>query len=111
MRGRESSRTEVDGTGFGCLVARAEVLRQHVFHLPPGETHYDVRFFCELPNRWKRKVDWSCECQHLHNTPRPAGTITRRNLLYHVTPFVSNDIWLRNVRQLVKRTTCSTAAA
>jgi PAS domain-containing protein len=94
---------QIRGSGFGCVVVRAEVLREHIFHLPAGEHWYDVRFFRELSGRWKRKVDWSCECQHLHNTPRPASTITKRNLLYHVTPFASNDIWLRNVRQLVNR--------
>ena len=94
---------EIRGSGFGCVVFRAEVLRDHIFCLPAGEHWYDVRFFRELPGRWKRRVDWSCECRHLHNTPRPTSTITKRNLLYHVTPFASNDIWLRNVRQLVKR--------
>lgn len=29
--------------------------------------------------------------------------ITKRNLIYHITPFASNDVWLRNVRQLLKR--------
>jgi PAS domain-containing protein len=94
---------EIRGSGFGCVVLRAEVLRQHIFHLPGQDRWYDVRFFRDLPGRWKRKVDWSCECRHLHNTPRPATTIAKRNLLYHVTPFASNDIWLRNIRQLVKR--------
>ncbi len=94
---------EIRGSGFGCVVLRSEVLRNHIFHLPAGDHWYDIRFFRELPGRWNRKVDWSCECRHLHNTPRPASTITRRNLLYHVTPFTSNDIWLRNIRQLLKR--------
>lgn len=94
---------DIRGSGFGCLVLRAEVLQDHIFCLPAGEQWYDVRFFRELPARWKRRVDWSCECRHLHNTPKPASTITRRNLLYHLTPFASNDIWLRNVRQLLKR--------
>lgn len=94
---------DIRGSGFGCLVLRAEVLREHVFCLPDGEQWYDVRFFRELPARWKQRVDWSCECRHLHNTPKPASTITRRNLLYHITPFATNDIWLRNVRQLLKR--------
>ncbi|MFV0446369.1 MAG: glycosyltransferase [Planctomycetaceae bacterium] len=93
----------IRGSGFGCVVLRGEVLRQHIFHLPAGHHCYDVRFFRELAGRWTRKVDWSCECRHLHNTPQPASTITTRNLLYHVTPFDSNDIWLRNIHQLVKR--------
>jgi len=58
---------DIRGSGFGCLVARAEVLRQHVFRLPPGDTHYDIRFFRELPARWRRVVDWTCECRHLYN--------------------------------------------
>jgi hypothetical protein len=94
---------DIRGSGFGCLVARAEVLRQHIFRLPPGETHYDVRFFRELPVRWRRVVDWTCACRHLYNAPRPKCRITRRHLIYHVTPFATNDIWLRNVRQLLKR--------
>lgn len=94
---------QIRGSGFGCVVIRAEALRDHIFHLPRQDRWYDVRFFRELPGRWKRKVDWSCECQHLHNTPRPVSTITKRNLLYHVTPFASNDIWRRNIQQLVRR--------
>jgi PAS domain-containing protein len=94
---------DVRGSGFGCIVLRAEVLRPHIFCLPAGEVCFDVRFFRTLDPRWKRRVDWSCECRHLHNTPRPRGRITKRNLLYHVTPFATNDIWLRNVRQLLKR--------
>lgn len=93
----------IRGSGFGCVVLRSEVLRSQIFHLPAGDHWYDVRFFRELPDRWQRKLDWSCECQHLHSTARPASTITRRNLLYHITPFASNDIWQRNVQQLVKR--------
>ncbi|MFV0443115.1 MAG: hypothetical protein ACK5Q5_06060 [Planctomycetaceae bacterium] len=93
----------IRGSGFGCVVLRAEALQQHIFHLPAGDHWYDIRFFRELPGRWTRKVDWACECRHLHNTPRPASTTTTRNLLYHVTPFTSNDIWLRNIHQLVKR--------
>jgi len=96
---------DIRGSGFGCLVARAEVLRSHFFCLPPGETHYDVRFFRELPVRWRRVVDWTCECRHLHNVARPKSKITTRHLIYHLTPFASNDIWLRNVRQLLKRIT------
>jgi hypothetical protein len=84
-------------------VARAEVLQPHIFCLPPGDTHYDIRFFRELPARWRRVVDWTCECRHLHNAPRPKCIITKRHLLYHITPFATNDIWLRNVRQLLKR--------
>lgn len=94
---------DIRGSGFGCVVARAEVLRQHVFHLPSGDTHYDVRFFRELPGHWRRVVDWTCECKHLHNVPRPKCRITKRHLIYHITPFNTNDIWLRNVRQLLKR--------
>jgi PAS domain-containing protein len=94
---------DVRGSGFGCLVLRAEVLRPHIFCLPAGEVCFDVRFFRTLDPRWKRRVDWSCECRHLHNAHRPKGRIAKRNLLYHITPFATNDIWLRNVRQLLKR--------
>jgi hypothetical protein len=51
----------------------------------------------------RRVVDWTCQCRHLHNVPRPKCTITTRHLLYHITPFATNDIWFRNVRQLLKR--------
>ena len=94
---------EIRGSGFGCIVLRSEVLNQQPFCLPPGETCYDVRFFRELDPHWKRLVDWTCECQHLHNVPQPKSEITTRNLIYHITPFDSNDIWLRNVRQLLRR--------
>lgn len=96
---------DIRGSGFGCLVARAEVLRDHIFCLPPGHSHYDVRFFMELPARWRRLVDWTCECRHLHNVARPKSKITTRHLIYHLTPFATNDIWLRNVRQLLQRIT------
>lgn len=29
--------------------------------------------------------------------------ITKRNLIYHISPFADNDVWLRNVKQLLKR--------
>ena len=96
---------DIRGSGFGCLVARAEILRDHIFCLPPGHTHYDVRFFMDLPAHWRRVVDWTCECRHLHNVARPKSKITTRHLIYHLTPFATNDIWLRNVRQLLKRIT------
>lgn len=94
---------EVRGSGFGCIVLRSEVLNQRPFSLPPGESCFDVRFFRALGDHWKRLVDWTCECQHLQNIPQPKSGITIRNLIYHITPFASNDIWLRNVRQLLKR--------
>lgn len=96
---------DIRGSGFGCMVVRSEILRDHIFCLPPGHTHYDVRFFMELHDRWRRVVDWTCECQHLHNISRPKSKITTRHLVYHITPFATNDIWLRNVRQLLKRIT------
>ena len=94
---------EIRGSGFGCIVLRSEVLEQRPFCLPQGETCYDVRFFRELEPHWKRLVDWTVACQHLHNVPQPKSEITTRNLIYHITPFATNDIWLRNVRQLLKR--------
>ncbi len=94
---------EIRGSGFGCIVLRTEVLKQRPFCLPREETCYDVRFFRELEPHWKRLVDWTTECQHLHNVPQPESEISTRNLIYHITPFASNDIWLRNVRQLLKR--------
>ncbi len=94
---------EIRGSGFGCIVLRSEVLEQRPFCLPQGETCYDVWFFRELEPHWKRFVDWTTVCQHLHNLPQPKSEITTRNLIYHITPFVTNDIWLRNVRQLLKR--------
>lgn len=94
---------EIRGSGFGCIVLRSEVLKQRPFCLPQGETCYDVRFFRELEPHWKRLVDWTTACQHLHNVPQPKSNITTRNLIYHITPFATNDIWLRNVQQLLKR--------
>lgn len=94
---------DIRGTGFGCLLARAEVLKRHIFSLPDGELWYDVGFFRALDDRWRRRVDWSCQCDHLHNMPRPKSGIARRNLIYHITSFDTNDIWMRNVRQILKR--------
>ena len=94
---------DIRGSGFGCMVVRSEILRDQIFCLPPGHTHYDVRFFMELPSCWRRVVDWTCECQHLHNVARPKSKIKSRHLIYHITPFATNDIWLRNVLQLLKR--------
>jgi len=94
---------EIRGSGFGCIVLRSEVLKQQPFCLPAGESCFDVRFFRALGDHWKRLVDWTCACQHLQNIPQPKSGIATRNLIYHITPFASNDIWLRNVRQLLKR--------
>jgi hypothetical protein len=40
---------------------------------------------------------WKLESHRL----RPE--ITTRNLIYHLAPFAGNDVWLRNVRQLLRR--------
>ena len=56
---------EVRGSGFGCLLVRSELLRKHVFSIPPGERYYDPYFFETLGDEWKRMCDWTCECEHL----------------------------------------------
>lgn len=56
---------EVRGSGFGCIVFRSEVIRNHVFSLPKGEKYYDPYFFKAMGEEWKRICDWTCECRHL----------------------------------------------
>jgi GT2 family glycosyltransferase len=57
--------TEIRGSGFGCLVARSHLIKQHIFTIPRGEPYYDPYFFRTLGDRWKRLCDWTCECRHL----------------------------------------------
>lgn len=57
--------TEVRGSGFGCLVARSQMIKDHIFTIPRGEPYYDPYFFRVLGDEWKRLCDWSCECRHL----------------------------------------------
>lgn len=56
--------TEMRGSGFGCLVTRSEVIKQHVFALPSSQTDYDPYFFTGMGDHWKRLCNWSCRCEH-----------------------------------------------
>lgn len=56
---------EIRGSGFGCVVLRSELLRRHVFSIPPGELYYDPYFFETMGDEWKRLCDWTCICRHL----------------------------------------------
>lgn len=61
----ESQITEVRGSGFGCLVVRSELIKDHIFTVPSNESYYDPYFFRVMGDDWKRLCDWSCECEHL----------------------------------------------
>ena len=70
--GRRLSRHEtpcvqpIRSSGFGCLMVRSELLRRHVFQVPPGRKWYDPAFFEGIDRRrWRCPVDWSCECGHI----------------------------------------------
>ena len=69
----------VRGSGFGCMVVRSELLKKHVFHMPPGEQWFDPPFFKQLGDDWQRLCDWSVMCLHLG--PRtysiPSATVGR----------------------------------
>jgi hypothetical protein len=56
----------VGGTGFGCLVVRSSVLRNHVFQSGPPHSNYDENFFATLTQNTGQKalVDWNCICRH-----------------------------------------------
>jgi hypothetical protein len=56
---------EVRGSGFGCVVLRTDLLRNHVFSIPPGELHYDPYFWETVGDEWKRLCDWTCVCRRL----------------------------------------------
>lgn len=56
--------TEMRGSGFGCLVARSEVIKQHVLALPITEDDLDPYFFKSMGNQWRRLCDWSCRVEH-----------------------------------------------
>jgi hypothetical protein len=75
---------EIAGSGFGCLMVRAEHVRHYVFALPRGQRWYDPAFFASIPRDRKVLVNWNCECQHLgerrHSRPVSAagsGTLHR----------------------------------
>jgi len=65
---RKSGVEKVRGTGFGCLLVRSELLRQHVFSLPPGVRYYDPEFFRQMGDQWMRLYDWGSPCRHLDPT-------------------------------------------
>ncbi|QDT94757.1 UDP-Glc:alpha-D-GlcNAc-diphosphoundecaprenol beta-1,3-glucosyltransferase WfgD [Gimesia aquarii] len=56
--------TEMRGSGFGCLVARSEVIKQHVLALPKTEDDLDPYFFKSMGDQWRRLCDWSCRVAH-----------------------------------------------
>lgn len=77
---------EVKGNGFGCLLVRAAVIKQHVFCPDPLWPSFDRAFYHRLEPRCVRKIDWSVRCQHLSPTyavescPHPyEGAITAQN--------------------------------
>lgn len=55
----------IGGTGFGCLMARAEVLKRWTFNVPPGAKWYDPAFFDALDPAWLRLINWGVACDHL----------------------------------------------
>lgn len=71
----KSSVIDVGGCGFGCLVVRSELLKNHVFCVPPGERWYDPVFF-KFMGPWRRLVDFSVECEHLSPTMFAAASPT-----------------------------------
>jgi len=71
---RKSGVEKVRGTGFGCLIIRSELLKQHVFSLPPGVRYYDPEFFKQMGDQWVRLCDWSCWCKHL-DPSKPKGYV------------------------------------
>jgi len=62
---QEDQLTEIRGSGFGCLVIRSELIQNHIFTVPRGQTYYDLWFFRTLGEQWKRLCDRTCECAHL----------------------------------------------
>lgn len=73
-RAKSNGVERVRGTGFGCLLLRSELLRQHVFSLPPGVRYYDPEFFRQIGDEWVRLCDWSCWCKHL-DPSKPQGYV------------------------------------
>lgn len=56
--------TEMRGSGFGCLVLRSDLIRQHIFALPRTEAAYDPYFFKMMGEEWRRLCDWTCAAEH-----------------------------------------------
>ena len=56
---------EIHGSGFGCLMIRSELFKNHLFQVPPGENWYDPVFFKMLSPKWKRLLDWGLKADHL----------------------------------------------
>lgn len=65
---------DITGSGFGNLFARSEVLRRHLFQIPPGFRYYDPHFFHQLGGQWRRLAHWGCLSTHLEKpTTEPHG--------------------------------------
>jgi len=56
---------EIHGSGFGCLMIRSALFKNHIFQVPPGELWYDPVFFKMLDRKWKRFLDWRNPADHL----------------------------------------------
>lgn len=56
----------VGGNGFGCVILRKSVLQQTVLQHVQPTADYDPNFYRWLAGtRWKARVDWNTECEHL----------------------------------------------
>lgn len=61
---QDESLSEIQGSGFGCLVVRAELIKKHMFPIQSPTQDLDPYFFESIEDDWKRLCDWSCKCQH-----------------------------------------------
>ncbi len=60
----------VGGNGFGCLVARGDVIQRTVFRTGPDANCFDHNFYRDIVHEkqeYKALVDWNCVCRHYQN--------------------------------------------
>ena len=55
----------IRGSGFGCVVMRAGLLKENQIQIAPRGRWYDPSFFDLLPRNVVRLIDWTCEAEHI----------------------------------------------
>lgn len=56
---------EIGGNGFGCVILRSSVFKNHVFTASLEHPDFDKGFYAKYRNEYLVKIDWGLECHHL----------------------------------------------
>ena len=62
---KQNGTQKIRGCGFGCLLVRTELLKNHSFYLTESGQYYDPVFFREMGDEWDRILAWDLECEHM----------------------------------------------